>query len=67
MKQPFVASLAKYEDDGIRIIDELDGTPQLIVAAPAKIWRRMIREDIAMLSDPRLELCLNEADWHLEA
>ncbi len=66
MKQPFVTSLAKYEDDGMRIIDELDGTPQLIVAAPAGIWRRMIHDDIDMLSDPRLELFVNEADWHLE-
>lgn len=47
--------------DGLRIIDDLSGTPQLIVTAPAGVGEKLIMDDSALIGNPDVEIYPNEA------
>ncbi|EKF58050.1 MAG: hypothetical protein ACK4HG_08920 [Agrobacterium albertimagni] len=61
VKQPIIDTLTDYSSDGLRIINELNGTPQLIVAAPAGVWEKLIADDSTLLGNPDVDMRPNEA------
>ena len=56
-KAPVLAHVRRL---GVRIVDPLEGTPQLIVAAPASIWRSAMVQPGSVFHDPQLTLAPNE-------
>ena len=65
-KKTVLNGLNKYRDDGVRIIATLDGTPQVIVTAPAKAWQKLIEEEAPVLFDPKVEFGTSDPLWRLE-
>lgn len=61
VKQPIIDTLTDYRSVGLRIINELNGTPQLIVAAPAGVWEKLITDESTLLGNPDVEMRPNEA------
>ncbi len=61
LKQPIIDTLTDYRSDGLRIINELNGTPQLIVAAPAGVWDKLMTDGSTLLGNPDIEMRPNEA------
>lgn len=45
----------------MRIIDDLSGTPQLIVTAPAGVGEKPIMDDNTLIGNPDVEIYPNEA------
>jgi hypothetical protein len=60
VKQPIIDTLSDYSTDGLKIINALDGTPQLIVSAPAAVWYKLITAESALLAHPDVEMLPNE-------
>lgn len=60
IKQPVIDTLSDYSSDGLRIINALDGTPQLIVAAPAAVWDKLITADSTLVGNPDVDMLPNE-------
>lgn len=61
-KDPILKHFVVYEKSGLRI-NSLVGTPSVIVTAPARVWRRVIREQHKMFTDPSVEVSTNELDF----
>lgn len=62
-KQPLLDAVTDYSSDGMKVVNNLEGTPQLVVSAPAKTWKRVIEERTSLMSGPGLEFRPNVADW----
>lgn len=62
LKAPVIAQVMSLEGEGLRIVDPLDGTPQLIVAAPAHTWRSVFRRPSTVLKAPKVTITTNEAE-----
>jgi len=62
-KQPLLDHFSPYERAGLRVVDQLVGTPNLIVSAPARVWRRAIRERPKFFADPFVEVKANEPEF----
>ncbi|HWD29486.1 MAG TPA: hypothetical protein VG387_20105, partial [Rhizomicrobium sp.] len=62
-KKPYLATISEYQSGGLRVIDVLNGTPQLIVRGPARTWRKLLREKKGLSSDPNVEVLANTPDW----
>lgn len=60
IKQPIIDTLTDYSSDGLRIVDDLTGTPQLIVTAPAGVWDKLITEDSTLVGNPDVAMYPNE-------
>jgi len=60
VKQPIIDTLSDYSMDGLKIVNVLDGTPQLIVSAPAAVWDKLIEAESALLTSPDVEMIPNE-------
>lgn len=60
-KEPLVEAISKYEDDGMRIINDLDGSAQLIVSGPAGLWLKVMHEP--SLSAPNVVFSPNAPSW----
>jgi hypothetical protein len=58
-KRPIVQEFTAYEKSGLRI-NQLAGTPNLIVSAPARLWKRVFRETPLVFSDPKIDVTTNE-------
>lgn len=59
-KARVVASLATMAGDGVRVVNSLDGTGSLVVAAPAQAWRRVLRDAPPALKDEDVTVDANE-------
>ncbi|WP_404373710.1 hypothetical protein AB5I39_08560 [Sphingomonas sp. MMS24-J45] len=62
-KQPILKHFGTYESSGLRVVNNLVGTPNLIVSAPARVWKRLMREQPKVFSDPAVEVTANEPDF----
>lgn len=60
MKHPVMSALSAYAGDGLRVINPLDGTPQLIAEGPANVWKRVVGENADLFGDPDIALIPNE-------
>lgn len=63
IKEPVLATVSEYASMGMRVVDGLEGTPQVIVSAPAKAWLKLIGEHASVFDDPNVEVLANEHDW----
>lgn len=52
--------VTRRDPAGVRIINELTGTPNMIVSAPARMWKRAIRQHWDAFDDPMIEFGANE-------
>jgi len=50
-KQPLLDRFSPFEREELRVVDQLVGTPNLMFSAPARVWRRAIREPPKFLAD----------------
>lgn len=62
-KKPILKHFGAYESCGLRVVNDFAGTPNMVVSAPARVWKRVMREQPNVLSDPRVEVTANEADF----
>jgi hypothetical protein len=62
-KQPILKQFVVYESSGLRVVNNLVGTPNLIVSAPARVWKRLMREKPKVFSDPTVQVTANEAEF----
>lgn len=62
LKKPVVDAIKGYD---LRVINDLDSMPSLVVSGPAKAWKRLMSENISFVTDPRVELLPNEASWQI--
>ena len=60
-KAPLVQTIAKYEKGGMRIVNDLNGSAQLIVSGPAELWARMMHEP--SLNASNIAFYANERSW----
>lgn len=60
LKQPLVKGVKSLS--GVQIIDRLDGTNQMVVAAPANVWRRYLAHPPAVFRSKALTLSANETE-----
>jgi len=59
-KQPLVRGMRSLT--GVEIIDELEGTNQMVVAAPAGIWRKYLAHPPAVFKRRDLTVTPNETE-----
>ena len=62
-KLPLLKLFGAHEAAGLRIIDPLVGTPDILVSAPARVWRRVIRDKPKFVRDPAVEWRAKEAEF----
>lgn len=60
MKSPLVHALDAYADQGLRVVNPLDGTPQLIAEGPAEVWERAVDERADLFDNPDIDLIPND-------
>ena len=60
-KEPFLSAVDRYQS--LKIVDSLDGTPNLLLAGPAGTWKRLLKEQASVSTDPRFEILPNTPDW----
>jgi hypothetical protein len=60
-KQPILDTFSNYAD--LRIVDKLEGTPQLLVSGPAQVWRRFLKERPGFVNNPGVEVLPNDLRW----
>lgn len=56
-KRPLLRRISDYQ--GVRVVNPLVGSPNIIVSAPARIWRRVLSEQSDYLERPGVNV---EAD-----
>lgn len=62
MKSPLVDALDAYADQGLRVVNPLDGTPQLIAEGPAEVWERAVDERSDLFDNPNIDLIPDDAE-----
>ena len=63
LKKPVFMGVKRYAPDGLRIVDELIGSPNMILSGPAHVWMRMIEDDTALIRDPKLEIIPGDREF----
>lgn len=63
VKRPIVETISKYERYGIRVVNELSGSPQLIISGPARGWLHIIDEEEPSLNNPNVVFQANQKSW----
>lgn len=43
-KEPLLDALSGYRSVGLRVVNNSSGAPNLIFSAPARVWKRVLRE-----------------------
>jgi hypothetical protein len=61
MKAPVFTVLNAYSEDGIRVLNNLEGTLQIIAAGPAEAWEKAIHEHQDLFEGPGISLIPNDA------
>lgn len=61
-KSPIIEQFTEYEKGGLRV-NVLKGTPNLIVSAPARVWKKVMRDRPPFFSDPTIEVTPNEPEF----
>lgn len=56
-KGPFLNAVEGF--DGLRIVDCLEGTPNMIIAGAARSWQKILDERSIISTDPRFEILPN--------
>lgn len=65
LKRPLLASLARYHDVGLYVLENPDAIPQMILAGPRPAWQLFLAENIAFFPDlERIDLGLDAA-WQV--
>lgn len=59
-KEPVFAQVKPMQSLGLRIIDPLEGTPQMVIAAPAFLWRDVFGNPDSIFQNPQVVLSPNE-------
>ena len=59
-KQPVFDYLADHKD--VKVVNGLEGTPQLILSASARAWRRLMDQQNSFLFAPNVDVSANEID-----
>jgi hypothetical protein len=62
-KNPYLKSLKKYQSRGLQVIDRLESSPQFILNAPVKTWRKLIEDRATIVTSPGVEVVLSEPEW----
>lgn len=62
-KVPVVAALKGYADLGLRVVNPLNGSFQLIVQGPAKAWKQAIGEHADLFDGKSVDLVPNETTF----
>ncbi|QFY62812.1 hypothetical protein FZ934_20885 (plasmid) [Rhizobium grahamii] len=65
LKRPVLEMIKRYRHVGLIVVNELDNSPSLVVAGPARAWQVLMEENADLANDPRVELVPNQANWHL--
>lgn len=60
LKQPLVKGVKSLS--GVQIVDKLEGTNQMVVAAPAGIWRKYLAHPPAVFRGKALTVSANETE-----
>jgi hypothetical protein len=61
LKLPVLDAFRAYERDGLRVVNPLDGTPQVIAVGPVVAWRKFIEERGDIVENPDISMIPNEA------
>lgn len=61
-KRPVVRDLAAYEKAGLRV-NRMAGAPNLIVTAPAGVWRKVMLKHPGLFDDPDIAFSTNERTY----
>nr|WP_298095562.1 hypothetical protein [uncultured Shinella sp.] len=64
LKQPLIKAVKRYSDLGLHVVNELEGSPSMVVSGPAHGWQVLMEENQSLATDPRLNIVSNEAIWH---
>jgi len=62
-KRPVMDGVSRYQKDGLRVVNEMEGNPSLVVAGPVRAWQLLTNEQRSIVTDPKLELVPNELYW----
>lgn len=62
-KKPVLLAIEDYQAEGLRVIDELNGTPNMILSAPARVWKRMFREQGKLVQDKNIQIEADQLDF----
>lgn len=65
VKGPLLDTVSRHETDGMRVLNELEGSPQMIVSGPARTWQRLFDGEEPALNDPKVFFAVNSASFHL--
>lgn len=65
VKGPLLDTMSRHKTDGMRVVNELEGSPQLILSGPARTWRRLFSGEEPALNDPKVVFAVNSPSWHL--
>ncbi|WFU62478.1 hypothetical protein [Bradyrhizobium brasilense] len=60
LKQPLVKEVKSLT--GVQIVDKLEGTNQMVLAAPAEIWRKYLAHPPAVFKSKALTVSANETE-----
>ena len=61
-KAPVIRQVQALETNGVRIVDRLEGTPQIIIAARAETWRSVLLRPDPMLKTPNVTISPNDPE-----
>jgi hypothetical protein len=65
VKAPVLEVLRALEPSGVRLVDTLEGTPDVVIAGPASVWRHVLSEAQSVFSNPAVIISTNEPDVYL--
>lgn len=61
VKEPRLSLFSRYRKDGLRILNDMDGSAMFVVAGRPDGWRKFLREQKSLLDGEDLSLIPNEA------
>lgn len=65
VKGPLLDTVYRHKTDGMRVLNELEGSPQMIVSGPARTWQRLIDREEPALNDPKVVFAVNSPSFHM--
>jgi hypothetical protein len=59
-KTPIVDLISSYSVDGLHVTNQLDGSMQFIAEGPARVWQKVIGENIELFERGSVDLVPND-------
>jgi hypothetical protein len=62
-KRSILEIVSRHKTEGLKVVNYLEGTPNLIVSGPASSWQKLFADDASGLQSPDFDLIPNTLDW----